>query len=201
MITIEKLEKICGVSPRVESYLDPLNKTFEKYDISNNKRIAAFLSQVIVESGTFTHTVENLNYSAGGLLNTFSKYFTPADAAKYARQPEKIGNRAYANRGGNGNEASGDGYKYRGRGLIQLTFKSNYEAAAKSLGMTIDELVAYMTTPEGATMSAGWFWDKNKLNAIADMGSIETVSKKVNGGTNGLEDRIKYYKLSLAVLG
>jgi putative chitinase len=131
----------------------------------------------------------------------FSKYFqTPTIAAQYARQQQKIANRVYANRMGNGDEASGDGWRYRGRGAIQLTGKNNYIGFAHDMGMSLEDAIAYLETPEGAIMSAGWFWNNNKLNAIADKNDVTAMTKAINGGTNGLDDRARLYKLALTVV-
>jgi putative chitinase len=202
MITADILHKVCGKSnPTIDSYVDPLNKACAFANINTKQRVSAFLAQVIVESGSFQSVVENLNYSAAGLLATWPKRFTTQTAAAYARQPEKIANHVYANRYGNRDEASGDGWKFRGRGLIELTFHDNYVAFAAWKKITLDEAVAYTQTPEGATMSAAWFWDSHHLNAIADTGNIDAVSRAVNGGDNGLAQRNKYYHTAMSVLG
>jgi len=202
MITADILHNICGLTnAEMPKFVDPLNKTIAMCNINTKKRQAAFLSQVIVESGFFVHTSENLNYSAQGLLLTFPKHFSKAEVASFAHQPEKIANRAYANRGGNGNEASGDGWMYRGRGLIGITFKDSYQQLATWLKMPLADTIAYMETPEGAAISAGWFWTSRNLNLVADTGNIKKVSECVNGGDNGLADRTKYYKQALVVLG
>jgi putative chitinase len=143
-----------------------------------------------------------LNYSAKGLMTTFKKYFpTEALAKEYERQPVKIANKVYANRMGNGDEASGDGSKFCGRGLIQLTGKQNYTRFASDLGVTLDECVAYLETPAGAVSSAGWFFDQNNLNSISDRGDIKLLTRRINGGFIGLEDRIHHYEIALEVLG
>jgi len=154
------------------------------------------------ESMNFVFLMENLNYKAASLRKTFPKYF-PTDelAAQYALKPEKIANRVYASRMGNGDEASGDGWRYCGRGLIQLTGKDNYTFFAGSLGITVEECAEYMATFEGATQSACWFWETNNLNQWADKGDIVTLTKRINGGTIGLDDRIKHYEHALHVLG
>ncbi len=145
---------------------------------------------------------ENLNYSAQGLLKVFPKYFqTDSQAKAYAKQPDKIANYVYANRMGNGDEASGDGFRYCGRGLIQLTGKSNYQNFADSLEMRVEDVPAYLATFEGAAQSACWFWETNKLNRFADAGDIKGLTKAINGGFIGLEDRIKHYEHALHVIG
>ena len=203
--TKTQLEQIISKNKNVGDWYDSLAKVLPEYDITSIPRVAAFLAQTAHESGGFNDTVENLNYSADGLNATFAKYFKnatpPVDANKYARQPEMIANHVYANRMGNGDEASGDGWKYRGRGLIQLTGKNNYSAMAKSFGIPPDEITDYVKTPEGCVKSACWFWSTNKLNSYADAGDMETITKKINGGTNGMEDRMKYYNQALAVFG
>jgi putative chitinase len=164
----------------------------------NKRRIAGFLAQLAHESGGFNFVKENLNYSADGLRKTFAKYFPTDELAKaYARQPEKIANRVYANRMKNGDEASGDGFRFRGRGLIQLTGRDNYTRFAASLGISIDETIEYLETPSGAVASAGWFWDNNGLNQFCDKDDFITLTKRINGGTIGLADRKHHYEIML----
>jgi len=171
------------------------------YKLSPN-RAAHFFAQTAHESGNFKAFSENLNYGAKGLLGIFRKYFpTEALARAYERKPEKIANRVYANRMGNGDEASGDGYRYCGRGLIQLTGKSNYQSFAESIETAVEEVSDYLGTFEGAVQSACWFWETNNLNQWADRGDILTLTKRINGGTIGLEDRIKHYNHALHVFG
>jgi putative chitinase len=203
-ITLDLLRKIAP-STKVavlEKFVEPLNTVATYYEMTNSApRLAAFLAQMAHESGGFNATKENLNYSAKGLMTTFKKYFPTQELAKqYERKPEKIANRVYANRMGNGPEESGDGYKFCGRGLIQLTGKQNYSRFAKDLGITIDETVAYMETASGAVSSAGWFWDNNNLNQYCDKDDFITLTKRINGGTIGLADRQHHYKIALAAL-
>jgi putative chitinase len=187
-----------GVSSAdADKYLPFINMTMIKREINTPVRQAMFLSQLAHESGNFRFVVENLNYSADALRRVFGKYFTTDELAnQYARQPERIANRVYASRMGNGNEASGDGWKYRGRGLIQLTGKDNYAAfsmQADNNALVEPELVA---EPELAVDSAGWFWTTNRLNQLADTGDVKAVTRRINGGFNGLADReAKYNKL------
>jgi putative chitinase len=163
--------------------------------------MAAFLAQVAHESGGFNFVRENLNYSAAALNKVFKKYFpTLASAQPYARKPEKIANKVYANRMKNGPESSGDGWKFRGRGLIQLTGRDNYTKFAASIDKSIDEAIAYLETPEGAVASAGWFWDVNKLNVYCDENDFVGLTRRINGGTNGLADRRHHYDLALKAL-
>lgn len=200
-LNLEKLKKCVPNNKDHAGLLNAFNKVFEKYQINTKERVAGFLAQCGHESLDFTVLKENLNYGAKGLRGTFGKYF-PDDvtAAKYERKPEMIANRVYASRMGNGNEASGDGYKYRGRGAIQLTGHDNYTAFAKDIGKTIDETIAYLETLEGAIESACWFWKKNGLNEIADKKDITLMTKRINGGTIGLEDRTKHWNNNLQVL-
>ena len=181
--------------------LEPMNDAFAFYEINTPERIAMFLAQAGHESAGLSVMEENLNYSAQGLNKIFPKYFARAgrDANAYAKKPEKIANVVYSNRMGNGDEASGDGYRYRGRGFIQLTGKSNYAAFASDMEMSLEEATAWLDTAEGAVWSACWFWDSRELNKWADKGDILTVTKKINGGTIGLEDRKSHYAEALHI--
>ena len=150
----------------------------------------------------FIFLTENLNYKAESLVKVFPKYFKDLATAKvYEKKPEKIANKIYADRMGNGNELSGDGFKYRGRGLIQLTGKTNYTWFAASLQISPEEAAEYMQTFEGAAQSACWFWETNKLNQYADSGDIVKMTKIINGGTIGLEDRMHRYENALHIFG
>ena len=204
-LTIEQLKELLPKNPYVAHWHGALSKLLPDYEINTPKRIAAFIAQCSHESGGFTALKENLNYKPATLRKLFSKYFpNDALAAEYCAKPNKqeaIANRVYASRMGNGNEASGDGYKYCGRGLIQLTGKSNYVAFADSLEISPEEASEYLATFEGAAQSACWFWESNNLNQWADKGDILTLTKRINGGTIGLEDRIKHYEHALHVLG
>ena len=203
-VTLELLQQLCPHTKTsiLEGYVEPLNTVAEYYEMTQNAaRLAGFLAQVTHESGGFTAVKENLNYSKDGLIKTFSKYFTDDSIAKeYARQPEKIANRVYANRMNNGNEASGDGYRFCGRGLIQLTGRANYTKFANDLGMSIEDTVAYLETPNGAVASAGWFWDNNNLNQYCDSGDFITLTKRINGGTIGLVDRQHHFDIAMHYL-
>ena len=183
----------------IQQYVEYLNDVMEFYEINNKQRIAMFLAQVGHESGGLRTIKENLNYSADRLKVIFPKYFRGVDTAPFAKNPEKIANRVYASRMGNGDEASGDGYRYCGRGLIQLTGKSNYQAFAQDMGWTLEDATAWLAEPEGACWSAGWFWDSRELNQWADKGDVLTVTKKINGGTIGLEDRKSHYEAALEI--
>jgi putative chitinase len=174
----------------------------EYYEMTANPaRLAGFLAQVAHESGGFVAVKENLNYSAKGLMGIFKKYFPDEATAKaYERQPEKIANKVYANRMNNGDEASGDGYRFCGRGLIQLTGRANYTKFAADLGMSIEDTVAYLETPNGAVASAGWFWDNNNLNQYCDANDFVTLTKRINGGTIGIEDRKHHFDIAMHYL-
>lgn len=185
----------------MDALVKPLNATFERYDIETPTRIAAFLAQVGHESAGFKATAENLNYSAKALRAVFRKYFpTDALANAYARQPQKIANRVYANRYGNGSEASGDGFRYRGRGFIQLTFRDNYRSFAGAFNMTLAEAVSYLETLDGACLSAGWYWDSRNLNQFADQNRFDTITQRINGGQNGAEDRRAHFAVAKRLL-
>lgn len=202
-ITIKLLQSLCPKTKAVvlQKYIEPLAEVTEHYDINTPERLAAFLAQIAHESGGFTAVKENLNYSAKGLMTTFKKYFPNEELAKqYERKPEKIANRVYASRMGNGNEASGEGFRFCGRGLIQLTGKQNYSRLAKDLDMTLDELISFLETPVGAVTSAAWFWDNNNLNKYADSGDFVMLTKRINGGTIGLADRKHHYEVALGLL-
>jgi putative chitinase len=204
MITLDILRAICPkTKPAIlEKYVEPINTVGEYYEMFENpRRIAGFLAQVAHESGGFTAIKENLNYSAKGLMTTFKKYFPDeATAKQYEKKPEKIANRVYANRMKNGPEESGDGYRFCGRGLIQLTGRDNYTKFAQALDMSIEDTIAYLETPNGALVSAAWFWDNNKLNQYCDRDDFITLTKRINGGTIGLEDRKHHYQIALNLL-
>ena len=199
--TEEKLKKCLSRNKNPRDLFESLEKVLPKYEITTVERVAAFLAQCGHESLDFTVLQENLNYGAKGLLGLFKKYFpNEALAKQYERKPEKIANRIYANRMGNGPEESGDGWAHRGRGAIQLTGKLNYQAFANSIGLTLEDAITYCATMDGAIESACWFWQKNKLNVIADKKDVLAMKKKINGGTIGLEDRKKHYEHNIEVL-
>jgi putative chitinase len=204
-LTKQQLKELLPKNPYIDNWYEALSVLLPDYDINTPKRIAAFIAQCSHESGGFMVLKENLNYKAASLRKLFGKYFPNDEIAnEYASKPNKqeaIANRIYASRMGNGDEASGDGYKYCGRGLIQLTGKSNYIAFADSLEISPEEAAEYLATFEGAAQSACWFWETNNLNQWADKGDIVTLTKRINGGTIGLEDRIKHYEHALHVLG
>ena len=196
-----KLENLTGHIPN--SVIQQIPDTAKKFNITNPLRLAHFLAQCGHESGGFKAVSENLNYSADGLKKIFGKYFPGDTSLQYAKNPEKIGSRVYASRNGNGDEASKEGYKFRGRGYIQLTGKSNYVAFTKFIGedcVTNPELVA----TKYPLASAAFFFDSNKLWSICDKGAddatVTSVTKRVNGGTIGLADRLKHFKEYYALL-
>ena len=194
-LTIEKLRSL-GIE---DKWLDGLNNCFAKYDINTPERQACFLAQVMHESGGFKFLQENLNYSAQALMRTWGSRFPDADTAeKFEHNPEKIANKVYAGRMGNIEE--GDGWKYRGRGLIQLTGRENYANFGHNVGVDVLSNPDLLTTPEYATISAGWYWNKRNLNELADKMDIEGITKKINGGVNGLEDRKARTQKVLALL-
>jgi putative chitinase len=205
MITSDQFAHLFPRAQDPESWATSMQEVFPTYDINTPQRVAAFLAQCGHESGGWTVFEENLNYSAQGLNGTFRKYFpTVESATPYARKPEMIANKVYGGRMGNGPESSGDGYKYRGRGPIQLTGKDNYRTFAKEMFEDWENLFEnpdWVTSDRDfALMSAIWFWNKNKLNVQADAGDIKLMTKKINGGYIGLEDRIKHYNEAIHLL-
>ena len=190
------ISKLKGHVP--DAVIAQIPEVMEKFQINTPLRLCHFLAQCGHESGNFKAVNENLNYGAKGLLGLFKKYFpTEAKAKEYERKPEKIANLIYGGRMGNGPEASGEGYKFRGRGYIQLTGKDNYSAFDKVVAENILETPDLVAT-KYPLLSAAWFWNSRKLNEIADKGAtdaeVTAITKKVNGGTIGLEDRIKHFK-------
>ena len=201
---LEQLQQLLPKNKNVEEWYEALTEVLPYYGIDTPERMAAFIAQCSHESGGFSVLKENLNYRAETLRKVFPKYFPTDDVAKsYASKSNKqemIANKVYANRMGNGPEDSGDGFRYCGRGLIQLTGKNNYQAFADSVEMDIEEVPEYLSTFEGAVKSACWFWETNNLNKWADTGDMLNLTKRINGGTIGLEDRIKHYEHALHVL-
>jgi putative chitinase len=180
-----------------------LSNILPEYDIDTPKRVAAFMAQCGHESGGFTLMQENLNYSAKGLRGTFGKYFPNDEVAKlYERKPQMIANRVYGNRMGNGDEASGEGWYFRGRGIIQITGKNNYTKCSQSLfeSNVLVENPDLLLESEYAIHSACWFWSAARLNELSDIGDIKTMTKRINGGFIGLEDRINHYNHAIEIL-
>jgi putative chitinase len=198
----EHLAEVIGKNPYLDYWYSALCDILPEYEINTPERVAAFLAQCAHESGGFKFLQENLNYRAASLRKVFPKYFPDdAIAAAYANKPQMIANRVYANRMGNGDETSGDGWSYKGRGLIQLTGKNNYTIFAASIDTPVHEVPEYLETFEGAVQSACWFWEQNNLNQWADKKDILTLTKRINGGTIGLEDRKKHYEHCLHLFG
>ena len=204
MLTASQFKELFPNCKDPDGWVDAMNEVFPKYEINTPERIASFIAQCGHESGGWRVFSENLNYSAKALDAIFGKYFKRAarDSEPYHRQPEKIANVVYANRMANGDTASGDGWKYRGRGPIQLTGKANYSAFAEDMDVDVlDNPDRVSEDKEIALMSAIWYWNKNKLNRYADSGDIKTMTKRINGGYIGLEDRIHHWKEALHMLG
>lgn len=207
MVTTEQMQTIIPDMnwEKAVTYLPHVDTVLPNFGIDTPLRKAHFLSQLAHESGGLKYTQENLNYSAEGLRNVFGKYFKTNEIARdYARKPEKIANRVYANRMGNGSEESGDGWKFRGRGLIQLTGKENYQKFGHDHGVDCVNNPDSILDPELALTSACWFWKKNNINVYADADDIHMVTKRINGGTNGLLHRQHYldsFKRLYEVLG
>lgn len=199
--TVEKLQRFLPNNPYVDHWHEALCKVLPDYEINTVPRVAAFLAQTAHESGGYTALHENLNYRAETLCKVWPRYFPNMDVAnQYAHNQEAIANRAYANRMGNGDESSGDGFRYCGRGLIQLTGKSNYQAFAESIDTPVEEVPEFLQTFEGAIQSACWFWESNNLNDLADKGDILNMTKRINGGTLGLEERTSHYHQAMQIL-
>ena len=202
ILTRAQLAQLIPGNPYVDYWYSAMERCLPDYDINTPQRIAMFVAQCAHESGNFRVLKENLNYRAESLMKVWPRHFPSLDVAKrYAHNQEAIANKAYANRMGNGPEESGDGWRYCGRGLIQLTGKINYQNFAMSIETPVEEVPAYLGTFEGAVQSACWFWEANNLNAPSDNGDVLTVTKKINGGTIGLADRQKHYQHALHVLG
>jgi len=189
-------------NPYIDHWHEALDQLLPDYDINTPLRVAHFIAQCAHESGNFLFIKENLNYRAESLMKTWPRLFPTIEIARqYEKQPEKIANRAYGNRMGNGDEASGDGWRYCGRGLIQLTGRDNYTFFAGSLDISVEEAAEYLATFEGAAQSACWYWEQNNLNRFADANDVRGLTRAINGGYLGLEDRIKHTNHALHVLG
>ena len=185
-----------------DAWYEALAEALPQYDINTVERVAAFIAQCSHESGGFSVLEENLNYKAATLGKLWPQRFPPGIAEQYAGKPEMIANKTYGGRMGNGSEETGEGYKYRGRGLLQLTGKDNYKACSQTLfqDSTLLDDPDLLLDPYYAIHSACWFWNKNKLNQFADAGDLTTLTKRINGGTIGLEDRIHHYNHAVEVL-
>lgn len=198
-ITEQQLLQILPNAGRQAGVFVPaLNTAMNRYGIVGTPRAAAFIAQVGHESGQLTRLVENLNYSADGLMKTWPSRFDLVRATAAARNPEQIANIVYAGR--IGNAAPGDGWKYRGRGLIQVTGKTNYADCGEALGLDLINQPELLEQPQYAAMSAAWFWSANGLNTLADAGDLTKITQRINGGTNGMADRQALYDKALEVL-
>jgi len=216
LVSLGQLQALCLTQKgRVEcaQYHGPLNAAMRRYKITTYPRITMFLAQIAHESGDFTRVTEGMNYSADGLANTWAnRYAVPDGKGDYVKvlvndkprnkpnalalqlehKPEAIANNAYANRFGNGAEASGDGWRYRGAGLKQLTFKANHLEFGKAIGLELAQVPDYLRLPEGAALSAAWYWSAHGLNALADVGNFKLITEKINGGQIGAPSRLAY---------
>jgi len=206
LITEGQLAAMIPTNKEIKAWCEELNKALPKYDITTDKRIAGFISQCAHESMDFNALSENLNYREETLNKVFPRYFGAGkrNAAEYARNPEKIANYVYMDEFRTsklGNVHPGDGWRFRGRGLKQLTGRDNYTRFAKDYNITAEEAAEWLETKEGALASALWFWNTNKLNAIADTGNVAALTKKINGGDIGLADRQARYSKAMAALG
>ena len=206
LITVDQLRAMIPTNKEVEAWCEELNKALPKYDITTDQRIAGFISQCAHESMDFNAMSENLNYREETLNKVFPRYFGPGkrNAAEYAKNPEKIANYVYMDEFRTsklGNTQPGDGWRFRGRGLKQLTGRDNYTRFAKDYDLTAEEAAVWVETKEGALASALWFWNTNKLNAVADTGNVAALTKKINGGDIGLADRQARYTRAMAALG
>jgi len=206
-ITEEQLAAMLPTNKEVAEWCKELNKAFPKHEINNARRIAGFISQCAHESRDFTAMEENLNYSKEALERVFPRYFGAGkrNAAEYARNPEKIANYVYMDEhrskaGALGNVQPGDGWRFRGRGLKQLTGRNNYARFAQAYGMTAEQASDWIETKEGALASALWFWTTNKLNPVADTGDVVALTKRINGGDIGLADRQSRYNVAMQAL-
>jgi putative chitinase len=200
-----KREHVAELLPRVDAdeWYNAMCRVLPKWNIDTENRVAGFIAQTSHESAGYSVLTENLNYSAAALDKIFGKYFKRAgrDASEYHRQPEKIANVIYANRMDNGDTNSGDGWRFRGGGILQLTGRYNYTQFANAEGMLPEEATNFVRTPIGALASACWFWDENNINRYCDAQDILTMTKRINGGTIGLKDRTKHWEHALEVLG
>ena len=206
LLTEAQLAAMIPTNKEVAAWCEELNKALPKYDITTPERIAGFISQCAHESQNFTAMSENLSYREETLNKVFPRYFGPGkrNAAEYARNPEKIANYVYMDEFRTsklGNTQPGDGWRFRGRGLKQLTGRDNYTRFAKDYDMTAEQAAAWVETKEGALASALWFWNTNKLNPVADTGNVAALTKKINGGDIGLADRQARYAKAMAALG
>ena len=204
MITDDQLSRIApALTPETRSmYLNPLNAALDEFEINTPLREAAFLAQTAHESQNFSRLIENLNYSAKRLTQVWPKRFPTLEKAQlYANNPEKLANFTYGGRNGNGPEASGDGWNYRGRGFIQITGRANYQACSDALATDFIGDPDLLAQPDFAFRSAAWFWGSHGLNPLADRADLKTITIRINGGTVGLDERLKLYQKVKGILG
>ena len=197
---LQQFQRFLPSNAKASTFWPALSKTLDVAAINTRDRSAHFLAQTAHESAGYTVLIENLNYSAQALRATFGKYFDGPAAIAYQRQPERIANRVYGGRMGNGPEASGDGWRFRGRGLIQLTGRDNYRAAGADLGLQLLERPDDAARPDIAPLIAGWFWSARGLNKLADVDDLAGITRRINGGANGLEDRAQWLAKARKVL-
>jgi putative chitinase len=202
-LTRADLEAVMPLAAKVaDSVIDALDAAMRRFEIDTPSRMAAFAAQLAHESGQLQRWTENLNYRWERLRQVFPKYFTSdAEARAFDRKPERIANRVYASRMGNGPEASGDGWRYRGRGPIQLTGRDNYRACGSAIGVDLVGDPELLATPGPGCLAAAWFWDRNGLNALADAGDFVTITRRINGGLNGLAERRAFWEQAKTVFG
>lgn len=202
MVSASLLAACCPGVPNLEQWVDPIQKACSAHAINTIRRVAAFIAQMAHESQCFQRTAENLNYSAQRLCEVWPNRFPSlARAQPYARNPEALANKVYAGRLGNGDEASGDGWRFRGGGPLQLTGRSNWQRFADAMGMPLDQALVWGRTPEGGVMAAAWFWEANDINRLADTPGVADESRRINGGEIGLADReAKFNALVAAML-
>ena len=201
MLTAEILGRAVGASPeRAALFAAPVAAAMRRFGINTARRQAAFLAQIGHESGSLARVEENLNYTAKRLLEIFPRHFTAETAKAFERKPERIANLVYANRIGNGPEESGDGWRFRGRGLIQVTGRANYAEMQVQLGVPLLAQPELLAQPAAAALSAAAFWHTRGLNALADAGQFEAITRRVNGGLHGHPDRLARYQRALQVL-
>ena len=203
LITVEQLKQIVPTlqDSKCREYLLCLLQIMNEFSINTPLRVAAFIAQTAHESSGYTTFIENLNYSAQRLLQVFPHKFTQAIAINYDRQSQKIANYIYANKIGNGDEASDDGWRYKGRGVIQVTGRSNYKACGTELGLDLIAFPELLEQPLNAFRSAGWYWKSRNCNALADSTDFIELTRAINGGLNGLDDRKAYYGRAKSVFG
>jgi putative chitinase len=202
ILTQDQLAQLLPGNKHISYWYDALSVCLPDYDINSPPRLAAFIAQCAHESGNFITIIENLNYRAESLMLTWPSHFPTMDIAnQYAHNQQAIANRVYANRMGNGDEASGDGYRYCGRGLIQITGKSNYQQFADGISTPLDQIPDFLVTFEGAVQGSAWFWEFHDLNTLADSGDIRHMTHIINGGYNGYDDRLNRYNNALQIMG